>query len=261
MTGFFLKKNLYDGWDNVLTLLAINALLLVVNALFLFGALSLSSHQALAWLLLSLAWLVTGGLLAAVSAECYRVASFKSFSWKSLVSHLKTESIYGILCAALSLFAALILLVSVPWYARWGNGIGLAFALVLIWIALVVILSLQWFYPIRSQLKVSFIRSVQKCFVIFFDNPGLSLFMALYSLLCIFISLITLFLLPGFSGLILAYNEAFRLLLYKYDWAEAHPLMDWRVARKQVPWDDLLAHDEETLGDRSFKHFIFPWKN
>ena len=62
-------------------------------------------------------------------------------------------------------------------------------------------------------------------------------------------------------GVLLAQNEAFRLLMHKYDWIEKHPELEYRVARKAVPWAELLANERETLGDRSLLHFIFPWKD
>jgi hypothetical protein len=49
---------------------------------------------------------------------------------------------------------------------------------------------------------------------------------------------------------------AFKLRLYKYDYYEAHP----SGKKRRVPWNELLAHDKEKLGKRTFKTLIFPWK-
>ena len=49
--------------------------------------------------------------------------------------------------------------------------------------------------------------------------------------------------------------------MYKYDWLEKNPGLDAKTARKSIPWDDLLSDDEDIVGDRSLKSFIFPWKD
>jgi hypothetical protein len=48
--------------------------------------------------------------------------------------------------------------------------------------------------------------------------------------------------------------------LYKYDWLEEHPELTTRAEQKKVPWNELLAEDDETVGHRTFKSFFFPWK-
>jgi putative membrane protein len=68
------------------------------------------------------------------------------------------------------------------------------------------------------------------------------------------------FIAPGVSGVILAYNNALRLRMYKYDWLETQSGLSRKDARRRIPWDELLAEDKETLGPRDFKSFIFPWK-
>jgi uncharacterized membrane protein YesL len=129
------------------------------------------------------------------------------------------------------------------------------------WVAVVCALALQWFMPIRSQLDARFGKCLKKCFIIFFDNPGLTFFLALYSLILLILSCVLVFLLPGFAGLILAQNELFRIVMLKYDWIEAHPGMTLREGRKQVPWGELIAAEDEKVGHRTFRNFIFPWKD
>ena len=85
--------------------------------------------------------------------------------------------------------------------------------------------------------------------------------MLLYSAVLIIITPFLAFLAPGFSGLLLAWNNAFRLRMYKYDWMEQHPEIPIQTARKQIPWDELLAEDRETVGSRSIRNLIFPWKD
>jgi hypothetical protein len=57
----------------------------------------------------------------------------------------------------------------------------------------------------------------------------------------------------------------------KYDWLEENakePALAGEAAdpaakpkRPQIPWDALLIDERERTGTRSFKSFIFPWKD
>ena len=85
--------------------------------------------------------------------------------------------------------------------------------------------------------------------------------MLLYSLLLIVMTPFMAFLAPGFSGLLLAWNNAFKLRMYKYDWMELHPEIPIQKARKQIPWEELLAEDRDTVGTRTIRNLIFPWKD
>lgn len=85
--------------------------------------------------------------------------------------------------------------------------------------------------------------------------------MLLYSFLLIALTPILAFLVPSFSGILLAWNNAFKLRMYKYDWIERHPEIPIQVARKQIPWDELLQEDRETTGVRTIRNLIFPWKD
>jgi hypothetical protein len=110
-------------------------------------------------------------------------------------------------------------------------------------------------------LAAGFLKSFRKCFLIFFDNPGFSVFMFFNNAAMIVLSVFLVLLMPGFAWVILSQNEAFRLRLYKYDWLEKHPELDFRTARKSIPWGELISEDYETVGHRSFKSFFFPWKD
>jgi hypothetical protein len=75
-------------------------------------------------------------------------------------------------------------------------------------------------------------------------------------LILIIISALTAFLIPGPAGILLYLDEALRLRLLKYDWLEAHP-----DEGRRIPWDALLIDEREKTGTRSFRNFIFPWKD
>jgi len=261
MTGFFIKKAFFDGWDNLLQILLFNVIIMAVGFGGFFLAGITSRIVILSLLTLVCTGLLEGVLLLAVSVLMARVADYKSFSFRDLFGAMKDTWKHGMLFALVVVLGCFVFSVTLPYYFGLGNPFGFALAVLMFWVAVVAVLSLQWFLPIRSQLDTNFVKCLKKSFIIFFDNPGFSLFMFVYSTILLVLSLVFVMLVPGIAGLILAHNEAFRLRLYKYDWLEKNPELDPRTARKSVPWDELLADDEETVGHRSFKSFIFPWKD
>lgn len=261
MIGFFLKKSLYDGWDNLLALLALNIAFLSIafGGFFLIDGLVRVPPLAVAAGALTASAL--GILSLGVSMSFARVSAFKGFSWKDVPQDLRAAVPHGILMAVSACVLVAVFSVALPYYRALGGYVGFALFALTLWIALVLSLSLQWLLPIRSQLDRRFLKCVKKCFIVFFDNPGVSLFLFAYSAALGVVSLATFFMLPGVFGVVLAQNEAFRLLMHKYDWIEKHPELEYRVARKSVPWAELLAFERETLGERSLRNFIFPWKD
>ncbi len=148
-----------------------------------------------------------------------------------------------------------------PTAPRLGHG-GLAGALaagVLFWFGLAALLSLQYYIPLRARLGGGFGKNLRKSFILFFDNPSFSVFLALYNAVSLALSGFLAFLAPGFAGLALALDCGLRLRLYKYDWLEKNPLSP-RRARRAIPWEELLAEDRELVGKRTLKGMIFPWK-
>ena len=59
------------------------------------------------------------------------------------------------------------------------------------------------------------------------------------------------------GALLLWYNVALKLRMYKYEYLEKNP----NAKRKDIPWETLLAEEKEYLGKRTLKGFIFPWKD
>jgi len=261
MTGFFIKKAFYDGWDNMLSLLAVNALVLGIGFGGYFLAALASPVVPLSVLIVLVTVLLEGVILTASSVLAARVADYGAFSFGGFVEAVKSSWTHGALFAALVSAVLFVYAVALPWYFGMGGLLGFSLAVVMIWAGLFALLALQWFLPVRSRLSRGFVESLRKSFIIMFDNTGFSVFMLFYSVALLALSTVSIFLIPGVAGLILAQNEAFRLRMYKYDWLEEHPETDSYRARNAIPWDELLAGDRETVGRRSFKSFIFPWKD
>ena len=261
MIGFFLKKNFFDGWDNFLPLALFNIVFILIAFLFFSFAYLLSSMPMLSLLSLFICILMTGALLLAVSNLMSRIADYKSFSFKEIGGEIKRTWRHGVLFAVIEAFCWIIVGVAVPYYFSFRNFLGLFLGVSVVWIFALIQLSLLWFFPIRSRLESNFRKCLKKCFIVFFDNTGFTLFMLLYSGVLVILTPFLAFLVPGFSGLLLAWNNAFKLRMYKYDWMELHPEIPIQTARKQIPWNELLAEDRETVGSRSIRNLIFPWKD
>ena len=261
MKGLLIRKAFYDGWDSVLFLLLGNILLFVVA----FGGFALAHLTAPTFgiflTILAIAILLLGVLLLAISDELARVSAFQPFSLKRFFLSMKKYLLLGPLYILIFIFFLVLFPLAVYWYFSLGGLLGTVLGLIMFWISLIFYLAFQWFLPVKSQLEGNFVKALKKCFIIFFDNPGFSLFMLLYSLVILVLSMIPFLLLPGISGILLAQNEAFRLLMRKYDWMEEHPELDFATARKNVPWDEVLSEEYDAVDSRSLKGLIFPWRD
>ena len=150
--------------------------------------------------------------------------------------------------------------ICIPFYFSQKSLISIFVGALFAWAILFSLLALQWFVAVRSIMHNSFIKCIKKCFIIFFDNTGFSIFLAFYDLILSAFTVLFLGLMPSSTGFTLAQVNALRLRLYKYDYLEAHPEIKTVKERRIIPWDELIQDDKDALGPRSFKSFIFPWK-
>lgn len=265
MIGFVLKKNFCDGWDNLLSLVVPNVFMVMIGLglWVMMGTLGSLDNIIISLLAFIFAFGIMMIFVFAYSDNAVRIANFgmgpiKNY-FANILPSIKDGFLFGAICGIVACLSS----VGLPYYIHLfseGSKIAILFAACVFWFTLISILSLQWFIPIRAIMKNDFKKCLKKCFIIFFDNPGVSLFMAIYH---IFLAAISIFLLgcaPGFTGILLSLTNTFRILLYKYDWLEEHTEYSNRI-RVKIPWDELIAEDKETLGPRSFRSFLFPWKD
>ena len=274
MFKFFLKKNFADVWDNLFHLIFINLILLVAAVLVALAVLGLNSIPVDVGkrnLILFVGILLLSGLyhvlVLAEGTNLEKVSNYGASKvgvyFSSIASSFKDGMLFGMLVGMFVIVA----LVSIPYYVRiWipmdgskGSLMGLFCMGLIVWIEIISILALQWFMPIRNLMHNNFLKCVKKSYIIFFDNVRFSIAVAFVNLLNILITIFTLGLIPGLSGMQLTLTNALRLRLYKYDWYEVNPGMS-KEQRKDVPWEDLIAGDKQILGPRGWKSFIFPWK-
>ncbi|MDR1095946.1 MAG: hypothetical protein LBL31_06125, partial [Spirochaetaceae bacterium] len=153
--------------------------------------------------------------------------------------------------------AILVVTVAIPFYLGMRSPLGILLAAFIFWLIVILALALQFFFAIHFRLGDKIPKALKKCFIIFFDNPGLCLFALIHNTIIAVISVLLAFLAPGPAGMLLFLDEAFRLRLLKYDYLEANP----DANRKRIPWDALLIDERERTGTRTLRNFIFPWKD
>ncbi len=269
MFGFFLKKSFCDFWDNLLFGFICNTLILIAGAATIFGMAELANSPALSeslQIITSLGLSAVGLFLILLfytnlNDKAKEIAFYKAPPFKELFDGFWSHWREALVLLAMSAAVILIVLVGIPFYLQMGSFFGLFLASMLFWAVVITLISMQWFLPLRAQLNNdSVLKSVKKSYLLFFDNPGFSFGMFLYTLVLIVLSVFLVGLLPSFTGLLVEWNVALKLRMYKYDWIEEHPEIPVKEVKKYINWYDLLEYDRDTIGPRTLKNFIFPWK-
>ncbi len=195
--------------------------------------------------------------LVALGLSVKEISDYKSFSFKDFFGNIKKGFKAGLILGLLLLAVFIILAIGIPFYLNMGSLFGILIAAFIFWSAITVFLALQYWFPIRARLDEKPLKILRKCFIVLIDNLGFSIFLALCNIVTLALSAFLGFLLPGPAATLLFLDEALRLRLYKYDWIEENPDAD----RKKIPWEALIGEDRDTTGTRSFRSFIFPWKD
>ncbi|MFW6250587.1 MAG: hypothetical protein ACOC47_05720 [Alkalispirochaetaceae bacterium] len=257
MFGFTIKKSFFDLWDNLIAVALINLGLILLMIFPLVAAPSVAETSPVGGLLLFLLGMVLFFLGIGVASRYARdMANYKRPEFVSFIPYLKETWKFSAAVALLISLMGVLLFVAFPVYGAMGNLFGLiGFALVF-WLTILVVLALQYLFPVHAQLGNGLKKSVTKSFLILFDNPGFTVGLALGSLVILALSVFTAFLLPGIGGLLLWHQVGLKLRLYKYDYLEENP----EASRKRIPWQALLMEERDSVGKRTFKGMIFPWK-
>jgi hypothetical protein len=257
MIGFLIKKTFFDLWDNLFRAALINLGFIASVAVpvfipSLFGSIPIIG---LIFLCAGIMWCFI--YLAAAALSLKAVSDYGSFGFADFFRNLKTAWPAGVVMAFFIFAAYLLVNMVIPFYMAMNSMIGLLLSAIIFWTLVVGVLSLQFFLPIRSRLDRKIPKAIKKSFLIFFDNPLFCVFSFVHNLVLLVVSVFLAFLFPGPAGILLYMDEALRLRLLKYDWLEANPEAD----RRKIPWEVILIEEQEKTGTRSFKSFIFPWKD
>lgn len=258
MIGFFFKKAFFDGWDHLFALFLLN---LGFCGIIVLGLAVGPLIKSAVFFNVFISFLIffIGFWFSVSSFALNRDADYGSFGFKELPGIMKAALLPGLEYGLVMNFVYYAVTVGLPFYFSVGKFISYLAAGILIWVSLFALVAMQWFLPVQARMGGGFRKAFKKSFLLFADNPGFSFSLALYNLVSLALSLFLALLMPGFAGVALASDDALRLRMYKYDWLEQHPGLDAR-ARKDIPWDELLAEDRELVGKRTLKGMIFPWK-
>ena len=259
---FYLKKNFYDGWDNVGQMVVVNLIILLYSALMFFAVGAASNlNTGLGFLVFVAACAGFAILVMAYGENAAAIANYETRPVKEYFSQIKSCAKDGFLFGALCGLLISACFIGIPGYLSFKTTLGFILAVILFWTGVISVLAFQWFIPLRSLMHNDFKKCLKKCFLIFFDNTGFSIAMALYTLVMLLLSVFCVGFVPSYAGIILARTNALRLRLYKYDYLEAHPELETPRQRKSIPWEELIYEDRETLGPHKLKTIFFPWKN
>jgi len=283
MIGFLIKKAFFDYWDNMFRMILVNMGFIASLAIPIFLP-GLIPVPVLSLIVFAAGIIWCFIYLAAVALSVKAVSDYGIFGFSDFLANLKEGWKTGLALGITGFLLYVIAANSIPFYLQLKSLFGLFFAAVIFWTVIAAILSLQFFLPVRARLDKKLVKVFKKSIFIFFDNPGF----AIYSLLHIIMPLILLpailaLLLPGPAvenfikvfislaiiaiflqgpaGVLLFLDEALRLRLLKYDWLEANPDETGSKKKRKIPWDAILIDEREKTGTRSFRSFIFPWKD
>lgn len=261
MISFFLRKNFYDGWDNLFDLLAPN---LLINSLFLFMFyLAYLTRESLAvWILLAVLFVFVYSLFSLALARSMhsslkgeiRAAPFALFRTvlKNLLPSLKDAFIFASLTSVLFCFAVSAYLL---FFRLHSSVLSLSAGFCYLWLFALLALTLGYYPSLSASLEVSPIRRLRFALLIVLDNPLPCFFLVFYSLSLIALSVFFLGTVPGLSGLSMAKENAVRLFLKKYDFISKNT-----DGKNGFSWKKVLKAEKEALSMRGIKDFLFPWK-
>ncbi len=256
MFGFLIKKAFFDMWDNMFRILLMNlGYILVLAIVFLLAPLFLGI-PALFVATLGIGIAVFAVYTGVVSRMCAEISDYKQPGFSDIPRFLRESFGSSLLLAVVLAAYAFVVSIAFQFYGGLKSVAGPLAVAVLFWVTVGWLFASQYFFPIQSRLDRKFRKIFRKTFLVFFDNPWFSIGLFICSVIVLAVSFFTALLLPGLSSILLLWNAAFKLRLYKYDWLEQNP----GSSRRNIPWDALLVEDRERVGKRTLKGMIFPWK-
>ena len=255
MFGFLIKKSFWDLWDNMGRILLVN-LMFTLIILCIYGTTFIAQFSIVAAIFVLLMLLVVTFIYIGASAQYIKgVSDFRPPELKTFLNNIKTTWKFSV--GGGFFFSTIIILtiVGMRFYATLGGILGMIGAIFLFWIFVTVILASLYYFPIMNRLDSTFLKMIKKSFLIFLDNPFLTIAVFFGLIINLVLSIFTVFLIPGPAGAILWLDNNLRILIYKYDYIEENP-----EAGRKIPWRALFLEDNEKIGPRTFRNTIFPWK-
>lgn len=257
MIGFFIKKSFFDGWDNFFSLILQN----LIYIAFLLGGLTLvyflGENMALFYLSIVIVLLLVSLSLGGTAEVTRNFSCYSSEVWRPYIKGIKRNIKHSLFFFLILLLLFLVYMITIPFYSSMDSGLGIILSVVMIWVTIFFVMALPYYFALMTMLPGDGpVKTLKKSFIISFDNPGRTLFLLLHIIFDSIISIFTVGLIPGISGIMLSESDMMKLLMKKYDFLEANP----DKTKKDINWDELLQEEKDNVGVRTLKGMIFPWK-
>ena len=259
MIGFLIKKGFFDLWDNMLIVGLMNICYLIpLGLMYLAVALSAADYPTvLSMAILVVAMLVFSLYSLGVNAITYGFSHYKKRGFAAIKEALRFHWGHAVLHFAVCLLIGFTAIFVIPFYFAIGNYFGIIMGMLVFWIIVAVIMSMQYFFPLCFHMEADKpFKTFKKCFLIVADNFGTTMFLILRTIFDLVLTILTATLLPGLAGITLSRMDTVNLLMKKYDFLEENP----DATKKDINWEDLLYEEKQLVGPRSIKNMIFPWK-
>jgi len=258
MFFFLMKKAFFDGWDN-LEILVITNLVIFITGIALIWPLLVLMESALPvfFALLGVIMIFETILLGVASALTSALVDYRRVTWTDIPRFFKRIWKQYLILGIAAVFFVLISLLGIMYYSNFMNLLGITASVILLWILVGTYLTVLWYFPASNRLQGNFKIWMKKSVMLMLDNFLLSLYLGFIMVpLFLIIWPMTAFTTFGPSGILLYFNSALRLLMYKYAWLEENP----GAKRSRVPWHEILVNEKKQIGKRTLKGMIFPWK-
>jgi hypothetical protein len=206
-----------------------------------------------------LAYLIFVYICAATEA-LGEVSDYRSLTVASFTSKIKGAFRPALVLFAASLFILYLAWVAVPVYMNMASILGVVAAFFTGWLCVFILAAIQFYPAVYYRLGKRPVKSLKKCVIIFLDNTAFCIGSLIVNVI------LTVLLIPAPCMPLSYLDQGLRLRLLKYDWLDARAAdqnsasyeQGWRKAK--IPWNDLLKEEKDNTGDRTFRSFIFPWK-
>lgn len=241
-----IAKSFYDGLDNFVKLVLTN----VIFAACVIGV-GFSRNIfliALFTLMASFHFLGVNGMAIGIVEESGRLLANYTCAIKKF-GHFVLFTL-GLFIVLLDFFFV------IPWYFSAAKLIWYIAGFVVLYLAIMICMVLQYYYPLcLAYEEDNPFETLKKSLVFLFSNFGFSAFCFLKNMLDLAISVATIFLLPGLSGVAITQNTAVEFIILQKQW-----MNEKKVDKRNASADLFLAPEMEKYQGRSLKNFLFPGK-
>lgn len=258
MIGFLIKKAFFDAWDNLIGLVVSNLGYVVILVLFSLDIGKFLGMELFNYVIIILALLLFSFHNVGVAKITFAYSNYKRDGFEGYRDGIRLYWRHALGLFVINVIVTVLVFLVIPFYFALGNIVGLAICVILSWVLLTFFLSIQYFTPLMVNFSGDKpLKTLKKCLIMAMGNLGTSFFLLFYNIIQIGLSVVTAGLLFSGTGINLVNMDAFKLLLLRIDYIEEHE----DISVKEIPWDEILYEERESVGNRTLKGMIFPWKD